>query len=165
MDVAGADMIMKKHVRAIVAGVLAAAGIVLGVQVPAYAAWPSDIFHIAFTPSYPAHLTDGHVNWGNRTAYVDGTVFDMDDLPTTTTVVFEAYAASTKIDSQTRTVDENGSTGYFRNFGFSIGDPDKPGGIDRIKITIRINYAGGVFTNGPMYQIHRDGVGENVGNM
>jgi hypothetical protein len=79
--------------------------------------------------------------------------------------VFEAFAGSTKIDSQTRTANKDGSTGWFRTYGLSIGDPDLRSGIDRIKITVRMNYPDGSHVNGPMYQIHRDGVGENVGTM
>jgi hypothetical protein len=169
MDLAGADMIMKKHVRAIVAGVLASAGVVLGLQVPAYAAWPSDSYRVNFAYFPPTgiiwYYAIGGVNWSNRTAYVSGDVYDVDGMVMTSTVVFEAYAASTKIDSQTRTADQFGSTGSPRHYGFTIGDPDKPGGIDRIKITVRYNSADGSFLNGPTYQVHRDGVGELVGNM
>ncbi|SMD23002.1 hypothetical protein [Kibdelosporangium aridum] len=48
-----------------------------------------------------------------------------------TTVSFGAYAGSTKVDGHSR------RALYEQvDFNFSIGDPDLPGGADRIKIQI-----------------------------
>ncbi|MBM2620823.1 hypothetical protein JIG36_35520 [Actinoplanes sp. LDG1-06] len=157
-------MNIKRQAQAAVAIGAVTAAAVAGLQAPANAAWPSDIFHIADVPTWVVQHTDGHVEWGNRTAYVDGTVTDNDNLPMSSTVIFEAFAGSNKIDTQTRTANEDSSLGWSRSFAFSIGDPDLRGGIDRIKITLRINYPDGSWVNGPTFQIHRDAVAENVGN-
>ncbi|MFE0593833.1 hypothetical protein [Micromonospora echinospora] len=78
--------------------------------------------------------TFGTITWYNRTAGVTGSVVDVG--PGNTTAYFEAFAGSTKIDSQTRTADDETSLGSPRGFNFTIGDTNLVGGIDRIKITV-----------------------------
>src|SRR5207253_2434081 len=81
---------------------------------------------------------DYSITWNNRTANVGGTIYDFN--AGTTTAIFEAFAGSKKIDSQTRFVDDAGSTGYARPIAFPIGDPNLVGGINRIKVTLCRNY-------------------------
>ncbi|MFF4274270.1 hypothetical protein [Streptomyces sp. NPDC001536] len=61
---------------------------------------------------------------------------DLNDDAGATQVIFEAFAGSTKIDSGTRTADDYTDLGIVRDYNFTIGDTELPGGIDRIKITV-----------------------------
>jgi hypothetical protein len=79
----------------------------------------------------------GTITWHNRTASVTGDVIDaIKDDGTYGVAVFEAFAGSRKIDSETRSANADGSTGVVRGFNFTIGDTELVGGIDRIKITM-----------------------------
>ena len=157
-------MKIRKHLWTIATGSVAAAAAVLGIQAPALAAWPADDYHCVVIADYPSELAEGTVSWGNRTASISGYVADTGGTATTTTVIFEAYAGSNKIDSQTRTANENSSLGEFRQYGFSIGDPNLAGGIDRMKITVRANLPDGDGVYSSTLQVHRDGTAENVAN-
>jgi hypothetical protein len=90
-------------------------------------------------------VTSGTITWFNRTARVTGSV-QKGVFVTTTTAVFEAFAGSTKIESQTRTVNGSFPDGI-RGFDFVIGDTNLVGGINRIKITISNQGVNGVSVN------------------
>lgn len=89
---------------------------------------PTDIYNIGYT--------NGTITWYNRTAMVRGSVIDREDFYGRAVAYFEAYDGSTKIESTTRTADYTGDLGAVRDFNFTIGDTDRVGGIDRIKITV-----------------------------
>jgi hypothetical protein len=78
---------------------------------------------------------EGTITWFNRTANITGDVF-IGEFATTTTAVFEAFAGSTKIESQTRTVNLTTFPNGDRHFNFLIGDTNLVGGINRVKVTI-----------------------------
>jgi len=158
----GGIMRLHRYTRAVSTASVIAAGLVVAMQAPAQAAWAQDQFDIAVTSSYRDKTSWGTVSWGNRTAAITGTVYDGGGDLATATVIFEAFAGSTKIDSQTRTANEMTELGGTRGYSFSIGDPDLSGGIDRIKITVRQNiWDGSNHYDSPTFQVHRDAVAEN----
>jgi hypothetical protein len=107
-----------------------------------------------------AGYTDGEITWYNRTASLSGRVVgpvlsQNCDYISHTTAFFEAYAGTTKIDSQTRTL-TRGDIDNVRPFGpFTIGDPDLVGGINRIKITVCDNFDDGGRACGPPKHYYR----------
>jgi hypothetical protein len=124
--------------RVLAAGVLTAGAVVIAPAAPAYAdVWKT--FEVC-APSCDYGLVDGTVIFYNRTADVNGLVYDVGTG--STTAVFEAYAGAKKIDSETRTAndDPGSSLGSPRLFDFAIGDPNLVGGIDRIKITVCFDF-------------------------
>ncbi|MEU0789715.1 hypothetical protein ABZ342_06585 [Amycolatopsis sp. NPDC005961] len=112
-----------------VSGIALALAAVLVTPASASSAWPNDTFRLCTTQGCGGQAIGG-VIWGNRTSTVQGTVADY--LARGTTVYFEAYAGATKIDSATRTASAHDDV----PFNFSIGDPDRVGGFDRLKITV-----------------------------
>lgn len=54
--------------------------------------------------------------------------------------LFEAYAGNAKVDTETRSANDESDLGSVRTFGFTIGDPDLVGGINRIRVTVCRNY-------------------------
>ncbi|WP_306207799.1 hypothetical protein [Actinoplanes sp. RD1] len=82
--------------------------------------------------------TWGSITWYNRTAYVNGYVWDSG--AGSATALFEAFAGDTKIDTETRTANDESDLGTLRAFDFTIGDPDLVGGINRIRVTVCRNY-------------------------
>jgi hypothetical protein len=117
-----------------------ACGIAAATTAPAQAAYPTDDFFLCITDTC-AGSTEGTITWYNRTANVLGDVYDFEDSYGTT-AIFEAFAGSVKVDSTTRTANEDTELGWRRHFNFTIGDPDRVGGIDRIKITLCRDYGG-----------------------
>lgn len=109
---------------------------VTGIAAPATAA-PAGVFFSVCGAVNCTTETAGYIFWSNRTARLTGDVIDATLTNSTYTVaVFEAFAGSRKIESQTRTNNPATNGGDpFRGFNFTIGDPDLRGGIDRIKIT------------------------------
>jgi hypothetical protein len=126
--------------RAAVGGVAVAASVV-GVSTPALAFAP-DSFSVCYSVSSrcDSGYTVGTINWLNRTAEVSGEVSDSG--AGSITAIFEAFAASNKIDTQTRSTDDTatGPTASPRGFTFAIGDPNLVGGINRVRITLCKNY-------------------------
>jgi hypothetical protein len=131
-----------KALAQILALLLISATIVAGTGTSAHAAAPIP-FEVEGGVAFITHpckgFTHGHIVWANRSASIDGEVHSprqeprCDEIIRSTTAFFEAYAGATKIDSTTRTVNYPG----IRDFpGFSIGDPDLVGGINRIKIQV-----------------------------
>jgi hypothetical protein len=79
----------------------------------------------------------GSITWSNRTAYIGGWV--QPDWVGSSVVVayFEAFTNDTRVGpTEHRTAED----GYSKNYGFTIGDPDKPGGINNIRITVCNEY-------------------------
>jgi hypothetical protein len=102
----------------------------------------------------------GEITWYNRTARVSGYV---DAAPlndtrcqdnSTTTVFFEAYAGTRKIEVQTRTVRHRIGEGH-RVYEFDIGDTNLVGGINRIKITLCDYYFDFSMTCGDPLHVYR----------
>lgn len=125
---------MFRITRRVAVGLLATCG-ALGIGVaPATAAdYAPDEFTVLGEPN--GH-TKGAITWYNRTANIQGYVLDISGSGRSTTAVFEAFAGSTKIDSETRTANNESDLGAIRSFNFTIGDTDLVGGIDRIKVTV-----------------------------
>ncbi|MGW1564307.1 hypothetical protein ACWCQ1_48890 [Streptomyces sp. NPDC002144] len=121
-------------------GFLMACGIAAATAVPAQAAYPMEDFVIC-SPDDCDGATEGTITWYNRTANLLGDVYDFGGTYGTT-AIFEAFAGSVKIDSETRTANEDSDLGFDRHFNFTIGDTDLVGGIDRIKITLCRDYGG-----------------------
>ncbi|MGW3730371.1 hypothetical protein [Streptomyces sp. NPDC000851] len=92
--------------------------------------WPVDRYLVDGTSTNV--YTQGSVTWGNRTAELTGWV-DNNWPRGWTTAYFEAYAGTTKIASTTRT---DSSGGSYTSYRFTIGDPNRVGGFDRVKIQV-----------------------------
>jgi hypothetical protein len=77
--------------------------------------------------------TEGTIVWGQRTAVLNGHVWDDGtDASSYVKVYFDAFAGSVKVDSDFRTANNDD-----RSFGpLTLGDPDRVGGIDRIRIQV-----------------------------
>lgn len=88
--------------------------------------WPNDTYYVC--ADYCDGATQGGVVWGNRTSKLQGWV---EAYNGTATVKFDAFAGSTKVDSDSRT-----SSGPVIPYNFYIGDPDRPGGVDRIRVQV-----------------------------
>ena len=127
-------MRIPKLAHAAVAAALVTGGILTGTGVPAQAA---DSFQVC-SPICSLGDTGGSITWFNRTAGVTGDVTDVG--AGSTTAIFEAYAGDRKIDTQTRTANDESSLGSPRGFNFTIGDTNLVGGINRIKITVCFNF-------------------------
>ena len=76
----------------------------------------------------------GDIYWYNRTAEIEGVVYDRVS-GTSTVAVFEAFVGETKTSSTTRTADDEAGQ-ELRQFGFTIGDSDMRGDLTRIKISV-----------------------------
>ncbi|KOX12074.1 hypothetical protein ADK67_47650 [Saccharothrix sp. NRRL B-16348] len=109
-------------------------GAVVGVpaaSAKAESAWADDFFSLCVPDDAGCYgYTHGWIVWGNRTASISGTVAN-EYASGFVTAYFEAYAGSTKIDSDTRSV----SSGT-RGFPITLGNPDLVGGFDRTKVTV-----------------------------
>ncbi|WP_344488817.1 hypothetical protein [Streptomyces enissocaesilis] len=99
---------------------------------PSAASWANDPFDVCSKDCVLGGAW-GTVIWGNRTATVQGGVADWTTVGTT--VHFEAFAGSTKIDTESRGVVNSSAYGE-KPYNFVIGNPDLPGGIDRVRITV-----------------------------
>ena len=124
-------------VRNLAAAAVSTGLAVIGVATPAHAA-STDAFSVCYNRDACSRdgETSGLITWHNRTATVTGSVIDGGDDELYVEAVFEAYAGSVKVDSTTRAANFNSSLGAVRSFSFTIGDTNRPGGIDRIKITV-----------------------------
>lgn len=128
--------------RALLISMFGVVGVVLGAAAPAYA-YPVTPFYNCYNGAGACSYayTEGSIVWYNRTAGIQGHVVDVGTG--STTAVFEAFAGSTKIDSTTRTANDETSLGGDRSFNFTIGDTDLVGGIDRIKVTVCVTEPNG----------------------
>ncbi|WP_160694188.1 hypothetical protein [Amycolatopsis sp. SID8362] len=111
------------------------------------AAWANDTFSVCSVTCAEGYAVGGIV-WGNRTATVQGSVTNY--YADFTTVYFDAFAGSTKVDSATRS-----SSAGDVSYRFDIGNPDLPGGVDRIRVQV-CSTAGGDRLCGPQYNEIRD---------
>lgn len=122
--------------------VLAATGAAMGFgvgQASASVQWANDQWSwVCSSPidNQCVHGSDGGVAWGQRTAELSGSLWDDDTNSSTyTKIYFDAFAGSTKVDSDFRTVNNREIP-----FRFDIGDPDLVGGIDRIRIQVCVHF-------------------------
>jgi hypothetical protein len=100
-------------------------------------------FQVCVDENCETDIAVGDIAWLNRTATISGWVgHGALDATWSATVVFDAFAGTTKVDTQTRTVRPPDRT---LNYGFTIGDPNLVGGIDRIRIQVISYYPGGPF--------------------
>jgi hypothetical protein len=107
-------------------------------QLPASAnaQWANDTWDITSDPTFHVANTTGGVIWGNRTAEVQGTVNRQYNITGYSAVYFDAFQGSTKVDSDFRNTPANSGR---TDFHFDIGNPNLPGGIDRIKVQLCSN--------------------------
>jgi hypothetical protein len=121
-------------VRALVTVLVAAATLVVGAAsasaAPSGATWAVDSYSVCADPDCYV-LTYGTVVWANRTATVDGTVSDLTSSGIAS-VHFDAFASTTKVDSET--IDYVLKPG--EEYTFVIGDPNRVGGIDRVRVQV-----------------------------
>ncbi|WP_416974603.1 hypothetical protein [Streptomyces sp. 4F14] len=140
------------HIARKASAVLLAACGTLGIAVaaPASAAdYPTDSFFVSKTDGSTTNsYTSGTITWYNRTAGITGAVVDL-QAGAYTVAYFEAFAGATKIDSQTRSANDESDLGQRRTFTFTIGDSDLVGGIDRVKVTVCTHYPSATFCSAP----------------
>ncbi|SDO64498.1 hypothetical protein [Lentzea jiangxiensis] len=110
-------------------------------------AWANDTFSVCSVTCSEGYAVGGII-WGNRTATVQGSVTN--HYADFTTVYFDAFAGSTKVDSATRS-----SSAGDVSYRFDIGNPDLPGGVDRIRVQV-CSTAGGDRLCGSQYNEIRD---------
>jgi uncharacterized membrane protein len=97
-------------------------------------AWANDTYAVCSSSCMLGEASGG-VIWGNRTSTVQGSVSSY--FGYLTTVYFDAFAGPTKVDSDHR--DTFGMTSYH----FTIGNPDLPGGVDRIRVQVCTTFSDG----------------------
>jgi hypothetical protein len=129
-------------VRKTIAVAGAAVGVAAVVQAPAQASvqYDNDQWGVICSPGGCSSQADGWIIWGTRTATVGGSVLDS-AANQQTTVFFDAFQGTVKIDSETRTAKVSDHAAV--SFNFEIGNPGTPGGIDRIRIQICKKAVGG----------------------
>jgi len=120
--------VLRRIYAAMVIAITAIAGSVVAAS-PASASGTSNFYVCGPLAGCSYEATFGQIIWHNRTATVQGEAWN--DGVTTTIAVFQAYAGSTLIDSESVSVVEGSLP-----INFNIGDPDLRGGINRIKITV-----------------------------
>ncbi|WP_446220006.1 hypothetical protein [Micromonospora sp. IBHARD004] len=106
----------------------------LGLAAPASAAYPQTSFYNCGPMGCDYSGTEGRFTWYNRTASIYGWMWNC-DIPGGAAVAFEAFAGSTKVDSKQVYGDEIGCQGLIE-YNLGIGDTNRPGGINRIKVTV-----------------------------
>lgn len=116
---------------------------------PSSAAWTNDTYSVCSASCLFDGGASGGVIWGNRTSTVQGSVSSYFGNPTT--VHFDAFAGSTKVDSETRTTSSAGLS-----YNFTIGNPDLPGGVDRIRVQVCTTHADGARACGDQFNMIRD---------
>ncbi|MEV4267051.1 hypothetical protein [Kribbella sp. NPDC049584] len=78
--------------------------------------------------------TGGTIVWNNRTATLRAWLDHPTNATWYTTATYEAFAGTTKVDTAAGSVGPNVHLIDFPPF--AIGDPNRVGGIDRIRITV-----------------------------
>ena len=147
-----------RKVGAGLAALAAAAGVVLTAGPAAAstdATWPNDTFTICdYRPGTTIcdGATIGGIIWGNRTSTLQGRLIDHGGAGTT--VYFDAFAGSTKVDSDHRNSGAYGDIPY----NFTIGNPDLAGGFDRLRIQVCRT---GTTQCSVQINVHRDGTAEH----
>ncbi|MFC0625418.1 hypothetical protein [Kribbella deserti] len=117
--------------RAVATAATAVVVAVTGGQSPASATaqWDFDWFRVCVDQA-ASMCVAGHIEWGNRTSKVAADITN-NVAGGIATVRWDAFANSTKIDSATSTVPARTA-----EVNFTLGDPDLPGGVNRIRIQI-----------------------------
>ena len=99
--------------------------------VAAQAAEATPFIAFGYNDLYQNGFSEGSISWSNRTAYVSGDVYQgVTDVDVA--VYFEAFTNDTTVGPTEHRTATSGSL----HFGFTIGDPDKPGGINNIRVTV-----------------------------
>ncbi len=141
--------------RLLLTGAVAAAALVTATT-PATASpaatWPNDTFVVCVPVAPCPAQSNGGIVWSNRSALVKGQIRSLSGSGTT--VYFEAYAGSTKVDSDTRTA----GPGEDVPFDVSLST-DVVGGFNRVKIQICL--PGPSKCSEPLHA-HRDAVAEQL---
>ncbi|GAB2570138.1 hypothetical protein [Kribbella endophytica] len=124
--------------RTVAAASFAAVAVVTATQAPASASVQYARDHIPKLCVFGSvidpdcnEFAEGYITWGNRTATITVTVGDK-STGGTTRVFFDAFAGSTKVDSDVRSA--GNVTVTFTPF--AIGNPGLPGGINRIRTQV-----------------------------
>lgn len=117
--------------RALATAAAAAVVVVAGGQSPASAStqWSPDIYLVCVDQNC-SMLAQGQITWGNRTADVYEEVQNS-VVGGIVAVHWDAFAGATKVDSTVTYSSEP-----VARTEFNLGDPDLPGGIDRIRIQV-----------------------------
>ena len=122
---------MRKWALALTSAITLLAGSTLN-AVPATATDTS--FWACVQDSCAGTSTSGPITWLNRTATLSVTIFKPEGVDYSATAIFDAFAGTTKIDTQTRTMRTSAA---FQDFpALTIGDPNLVGGINRIRVQI-----------------------------
>ena len=122
----------RRRALALGAAVMALTGAVNAPASASTQSWAPDHFGPICYVSCVNSGTEGDITWGNRTASMSGHVTDNDpNAARFTTLHIDAFAGSTKIDSDAITTYINSSSFYL-----VIGDPDLVGGINRIRLQL-----------------------------
>ena len=125
---------------------LVSTGTLFAGQAPAGAttAWASDHFKVCWDGGSCIVYAEGDITWGNRTAVVSVNLVAPGYYAT---AHFDAFAGTTKVDSET--VYEPGEK-------FTIGDPNLVGGINRIRTQVCVTGTGGEYGCGGQWNDIRD---------
>jgi hypothetical protein len=107
-------------------------------------AWAPDHFKVCWTTTPCDVYAEGDITWGNRTANVSVRVVGPGGYAT---AHFDAFAGSTKVDSHIS--NEPGEQ-------FNIGNPNLPGGINRIRTQVCFTAIGGETGCGGQWNDIRD---------
>ncbi|MGV9360128.1 hypothetical protein [Amycolatopsis sp. NPDC003731] len=116
------------------------------------ATWPNDEFIVCVPVAPCPAQSNGGIVWGNRSALVQGQIRSLSTSGTT--VYFEAYAGSTKVDSDTRTARPGADVPFDVSLSTNV-----VGGFDRVKIQICL--PGPSQCSEPLHA-HRDAVAEQL---
>jgi opacity protein-like surface antigen len=134
---------MRLRIRALVFGLLLAAGLVSSAGT-ASAAYPTTTFYACYLDP-PCDLSDhsdsftaGNITWYNWAVTLNGTVFAEPNRVDTLSAVYDAFHDSTRIGSESRTVVQPADQ---RSFGFDMGGGSEAGKVTRIRITICYRYS------------------------
>ncbi len=130
---------MLKKLRNLALGALVGVGLAI---VPGGPAFADGGFSLCENWDNCYAYTTGCVTFYNRTAGISGRV---EDHTTNgyTVAIFDAYKGDVKIETETRSANNESSLGTVRSFDFVIGDTNDPGPLTRIKITVCAVYASG----------------------
>jgi hypothetical protein len=122
-----------RRILRVVSGIFATVVLVLGIGAVPASAYAVDHYEVNVCKPSCLAYGDGYIVWGQRTAILDnGTIVNDDDSRGFASIHFTAFAGSRQIDSVVL-------YGYDAVTFFEdvvIGDPNLPGGIDRIRTQV-----------------------------
>ena len=111
---------------------LAATAVALAAPAAAQAA---PVEHWELCDKSCANRAEGKITWHNRTATLSGDVYDVG--PNWTQIKATAYAGNTQVGKvETRTADDLKPGGSPLPFSFTVGDTNRPGGIDLVIVEL-----------------------------